>query len=683
MTFDELLLNEDLSWCAAVVDMDGDQHQDMIYGNLVYLGDGIGSFTYNVGNTEPFNGNGFGLFLPSDINGDSKTDFVCSENPSGVIGHFSNEFLNTNPIPTYEVLIHSYIDINENNVFDTGDEPMPYAPIDLNPGPTIYTTQNGSKTLILEEGNYSLTSTFVSEVWTIDNNSISIVIDASSPSRQDIWFAFHPLESVANIDVTASIASFTCSTHRLLDVVVSNHGNMQGFANVEVVLDPNVQFVSSIPDPDQINGNTLVWNQAELNFNAEHHFQILFQMPDFNFAGNLISFVSNVSLVDINSTVLDVDSFELSQILTCAYDPNDITEHNGWTEQCYFLNDDVLEFTIRFKNTGNGNAELVRIVNPLNELLDWATLTPIAASHEYEAVIDETGNAVFTFPNINLPFETADELASHGYVTYQIKSLNGLDPLTVINSNAEIFFDFNPAALTNTEVNTVFDCSLMAGSLPGPDEYCSGDILIWTNEVNYAQGYQWTVDGEVISETNELNLILETGNYGIQQLVANDLCVVGFNSDVVVNAVPDAPSIAQNGNIPTAEGNGTFVWYLNWNQIAGENGNQITISESGIYGVSVVVNDCNSALTSNSFQYTSIHEANRSAFSLYPNPANGFFIVNIARGNSAMDISLKNQLGQVVLMIAKAHPGENYCDTNNLPGGLYWIEVGGDNLKYR
>jgi hypothetical protein len=52
------------------------------------------------------------------------------------------------------------------------------------------------------------------------------------------------------------------------------------------------------------------------------------------------------------------------------------------------------------------------------------------------------------FTEINLPEN--NEAESHGFVTYRIQPISG---------TASIFFDFNPPIITNTEVNTVYDCS--------------------------------------------------------------------------------------------------------------------------------------------------------------------------------------------------------------------------------
>ncbi|MFI5204688.1 MAG: T9SS type A sorting domain-containing protein, partial [Flavobacteriales bacterium] len=44
---------------------------------------------------------------------------------------------------------------------------------------------------------------------------------------------------------------------------------------------------------------------------------------------------------------------------------------------------------------------------------------------------------------------------SHGWVTYRIKAKSGLANGTQIDNTAHIFFDYNPAVVTNTTLNTI------------------------------------------------------------------------------------------------------------------------------------------------------------------------------------------------------------------------------------
>jgi hypothetical protein len=64
-----------------------------------------------------------------------------------------------------------------------------------------------------------------------------------------------------------------------------------------------------------------------------------------------------------------------------------------------------------------------------------------------------------------------------------------------------------------------------------------------------------------------------------------------------VTAIPETPVITQSGNTLTASGNGIFSWTLNGETIA-DNDNSIEITESGVYGVSVMETMCASEISS-------------------------------------------------------------------------------------
>jgi hypothetical protein len=50
-----------------------------------------------------------------------------------------------------------------------------------------------------------------------------------------------------------------------------------------------------------------------------------------------------------------------------------------------------------------------------------------------------------------------NEPESHGYIRYRIQALAGVQSGTPVNNTAYIYFDFNPAVVTNTTLNTLVD----------------------------------------------------------------------------------------------------------------------------------------------------------------------------------------------------------------------------------
>jgi hypothetical protein len=64
---------------------------------------------------------------------------------------------------------------------------------------------------------------------------------------------------------------------------------------------------------------------------------------------------------------------------------------------------------------------------------------------------------VFTFNNIQLVPSSVNEALSQGYVGFTLSQDGELPVGTIIQNTAEIFFDFNPAIITNTVENEIVE----------------------------------------------------------------------------------------------------------------------------------------------------------------------------------------------------------------------------------
>ena len=144
--------------------------------------------------------------------------------------------------------------------------------------------------------------------------------------------------------------------------------------------------------------------------------------------------------------------FFLRQLVIGSYDPNDINVLEG---ESIFIDeaDQFLHYVIRFQNTGTAEAINVIVTNELDNLLDGATFELQSMSHEGTAEIRNNEEVTFTFLDINLPDSTSNEPASQGYITYKIKPKANVDIGDILPNQAAIYFDFNPAIITN-EVTT-------------------------------------------------------------------------------------------------------------------------------------------------------------------------------------------------------------------------------------
>lgn len=151
----------------------------------------------------------------------------------------------------------------------------------------------------------------------------------------------------------------------------------------------------------------------------------------------------------------------LSQIIVGAYDPNIKKEnHGGQIVHSAFTPNDFLTYTIQFENTGTANAINVRVEDFLDSKLDETTIRMIDASATY-ALERIDNHLIWNFFGIDLPPSEEGTEVGHGYFTFKIKPKAGYQIGDIIPNEAEIYFDFNPAIVTEV-CNTEFVTSLLS-----------------------------------------------------------------------------------------------------------------------------------------------------------------------------------------------------------------------------
>jgi uncharacterized repeat protein (TIGR01451 family) len=163
-----------------------------------------------------------------------------------------------------------------------------------------------------------------------------------------------------------------------------------------------------------------------------------------------------------------------SQMVINAYDPNDKMESRG--PQILFSTftpNDYLYYTIRFENTGNASAINVSVKDVLDAQLDESSIKMVSASHPYE--MDRVGNNLtWKFDNIQLPVSIANTNIGKGYITFKVKPKAGYAVGDSITNSASIYFDFNPAIVTNM-FSTQFVAALAV------NEFENGDFVFYPN----------------------------------------------------------------------------------------------------------------------------------------------------------------------------------------------------------
>lgn len=139
-----------------------------------------------------------------------------------------------------------------------------------------------------------------------------------------------------------------------------------------------------------------------------------------------------------------------------SFDPNDKTGLPlGVSDEGVIAPGTVIEYLIRFQNTGTDTAFRVEIKDQLSPLLDIASLRIGASSHPNRWKISGDGLLQFIFDPIALPDSAANLEASMGFVKFSIRPKAGIPMGTGLENHAAIIFDQNSPIVTNTTLHTI------------------------------------------------------------------------------------------------------------------------------------------------------------------------------------------------------------------------------------
>jgi uncharacterized repeat protein (TIGR01451 family) len=230
-----------------------------------------------------------------------------------------------------------------------------------------------------------------------------------------------------------------------------NAGTTTESGDVVITYDTTKYTFVSSSIPVTATGNTLTFAYTNLAAGSSGYAYLEFtvaQPPVLNL-DDIVTISTSITPLT-GDAYPDNNTYTLTQIVTNSFDPNDITVDKGESitlDQA----DEYLQYTIRFQNMGTANATNVRITSILDPNLDWSTFEPVGATHTYRVV--RTGqDVIFNFDNIQLPYESANEPASHGSVSYRIKPKTTIQAGDAMTALASIYFDFNEAIETNRAI---------------------------------------------------------------------------------------------------------------------------------------------------------------------------------------------------------------------------------------
>lgn len=474
----------------------------------------------NLGPEQILDHNAYGVFL-SDLDNDSDPEVLLYGNHR--IGWKENYFIHAT---TTGGLL--FADMNQNQLMDAGDYPLQQTGILTNPENAFsYTFNDGSYILSFDE-TIATYEFFPQEVphWNITSDSLSyhLTTDSLPGNNNGYNFSFYPTEFVHEVQPELIGAYPRCNTTVNYWLTIRNTGSLPAAGTIHLQLDDALTFSGSDIAPASINGQHIYWNYDSLMYFSEQQMNIRVQMPDFTSMGDEIQSLLTVT-ADSSGVELFSDTDTLSQVLVCAYDPNDKTAVPAGEDSLGSIpmSTEWMEYTIRFQNTGNDTAVNVIIRDQIDSHLNRNSFHLLASSHPVSISGNEGGEMVFSFHSIMLPDSTTNEMGSHGFIRYRIRLNENLPVGTVIENTAHIYFDQNPVVITNTTIHTL-------SSGLGIEELASGGIRIFPNPFNNSFTITFP---EQTSGDYDLTIYSITGS-----LVFNQQHLTGKSHSILL---PDAP----------------------------------------------------------------------------------------------------------------------------------------------
>ncbi len=347
----------------------------------------------------------------------------------------------------------AFVDHDLSCTRQTNEPWVPNAVMEVLPGPYYATTNaNGQYSVALPSGAYTVEQmgTTLNEHCIGDPIPFTITSGAATNVH-------HPDTALVPLDVRVALASGTARPGFPFSYSMSVRNETpagSGATTVTFTFDPTITYQSATPPPSSVSGNTLTWNEGALNAWQSRNYQVQFQVPpNVGLLGYELVATATVSTANTDGDPANNSATDLRTI-TGAYDPNDkLAVTSLGSNSAWLINEDEwVDYTIRFQNTGTDTAFTVVITDTLPANLDPGSIIIGAASHPFTWELRDAGTLKFYFPNILLPDSNVNEALSHGYMGFRIRPHLPLLPGTTIENTANIYFDYNPPVITEPSV---------------------------------------------------------------------------------------------------------------------------------------------------------------------------------------------------------------------------------------
>lgn len=361
----------------------------------------------------------------------------------------------------------AYFDWDSNCVRNGTEPGLVNKLIQVSPGYFAATRSNGIYSIKVDPGTYSLKALknagqqipYTLNCGTGDSLVTSVQLNDSLPNQD------FPIEVPVIRDVSVSITSHRTipGANHELTIIIRNRGydSIPRFSGY-LELDSLNTTGNLINPPSNVTQDSLVVGTPSRlyftvnNLSSYQHSRITVYTDNPPIPILNIGDVLNHKVAITPSTGFDTnplnDTAIARTIVVAAYDPNDkqVFSNGNPVDGDATPDDTILNYLVRFQNTGNNIAYNVTVKDTLDSDLDPRTFDFIGSSHPCRIEFDGENIVHFIFDDINLVDTSVSYTESQGYLMYNIKVKDPEILDVPILNQAAIYFDYNPPIFTNT-----------------------------------------------------------------------------------------------------------------------------------------------------------------------------------------------------------------------------------------
>jgi uncharacterized repeat protein (TIGR01451 family) len=356
-------------------------------------------------------------------------------------------------------LLHAFVDTNGNGTQDSGEHNFTLGQFhyDVNNSGTLIDVASSTGSHVINESNTANSYDFSFTV----NSEYAAQYSIAMASYSDVVYVSGSGIAVYNFAITAlPYADLAVAVYNFLtpprpgftyknNILYTNNGTQSMSGTLTFNHDSSVTITEISQAGTVATPTGFTYNFTDLDPQETRSIIVTMPVPTIPTValGQLLTNTASITQPE-GDLIPSNNQNTLAQVIVGSYDPNDKTEiHGGKIVSADFSADDFLTYTIQFENTGTYPAENVKVNDVLDAQLDETSVRMVTSSHPCTLIRDGK-NLNWHFNGIDLPPSVTNTTIGHGFLTFKVKPKPGYVVGDLIPNVARIYFDFNPAIVT-------------------------------------------------------------------------------------------------------------------------------------------------------------------------------------------------------------------------------------------